>query len=52
MLGNKYITVSDLFSNEIDVELINHAIVDSHMEEIRHNHKYSFLLHLSKKKYT
>lgn len=49
MLGNKYITVSDLFSNEIDLELINHAIIDSHMEEIRHNHKYSFLLHLSKK---
>ena len=33
MLGNKYITGSDLFSNEIDVELINHAMVDSHMEK-------------------
>tara|TARA_B100000401_G_scaffold429747_1_gene363715 strand:+ start:3921 stop:4853 length:933 start_codon:yes stop_codon:yes gene_type:complete len=49
MIGNKHISVDDLFSNEIDVELINYAIIDSHLEEIRHNHKYSFLLHLDKK---
>ena len=49
LIDNKYITVSDLFSNKIDTELINYPIIDTHMEEIRRNHKYSFLLHLDKK---
>lgn len=49
MIGNKYITVDDLFSNKTDIELIKNPIIDSHMAEIRHNHKYSFLLHLDKK---
>lgn len=50
LIDNKFITVEDLVSNEIDVELIKSPIVDTFMDEIRHNHKYSFLLHLDKTK--
>lgn len=49
MIGNKFITVEDLLSNEIDVELITSPLVDTLLDEIRHNHKYNFLLHLDKK---